>query len=156
MNTLLEDARLLEAGAAAEVRVLPALLDRPGAELLLAPAFFERRVDGVPADDHRGRCGGHRTREFRVVEDVAHDFHGQVALRRLAVAAGAPDVVVEAVLRARPRRVRGGSGRGGHFLGICCSGSLKGVLTSWSRYSETLELARCPEFGFELCAVRSG
>ena len=47
MNTLLEDARLLEAGAAAEVRVLPPFFDRPGAELLLAPAFFERRVDGV-------------------------------------------------------------------------------------------------------------
>ena len=55
MNTLLEDARLLEAGAAAEVRVLPPFLDRPGAELLLAPAFFARRVDGVTVDDHRGR-----------------------------------------------------------------------------------------------------
>ncbi|CAH0377542.1 unnamed protein product [Pelagomonas calceolata] len=98
MNTLLEDARLLEAGAAAEVRVLPALLDRPGAELLLA----------------------HRAREVREIKDVAHDLHGQVALRRLAVA-GAPNVVVEAVLRARPRRGRGGRGRGGHFLGVCGS-----------------------------------
>ena len=55
MNTLLEDARLLEAGAAAEVRVLPPFFNRPGAELLLAPAFFARRVDGVTVDDHRGR-----------------------------------------------------------------------------------------------------
>ena len=133
MNTLLEDARLLEAGAAAEVRVLPPFFDRPGAELLLA----------------------HRAREVRKIEDVAHDFHGQVALRRLAVA-GAANVVVEAVLRARPRRVRGGCGRGGHFLSVCGSWSLKGVLTSWSRYSETLELARCPEIELELCAVRSG
>ena len=67
MNTLLEDARLLEAGAAAEVRVLPAFLDRPGAELLLA----------------------HRTRKVREIKDVADDFHGQVALRRLLAVAGA-------------------------------------------------------------------
>ena len=74
MNTLLEDARLLEAGAAAEVRVLPAFLDRPGAELLLA----------------------YRAREVCVVEDVAHDFHGQITLRR--VGAGAPNVIVEGIL----------------------------------------------------------
>ena len=85
----------------------------------------ERRVDGVTVDDHRGRGGGHRTCKVRVVEDVAHDLHGQVALRRLAVAAGAANVVVEAVLRALPRRVRGGCGRGGHFLGVCGSGSRK-------------------------------
>ena len=53
--------------------MLPAFFDRPGAELLLA----------------------HRAREVRVVEDVAHDFHGQVALRRGG--AGAPDVVVEGI-----------------------------------------------------------
>ena len=110
MNTLLEDARLLEAGAAAEVRVLPPFFNGPGAELLLAPAFSERRVDGVTVDDHRGRGGGHRTRKVRVVEDVAHHLHGKITLRRLAVAgAGAPDVVVEGILwsltlRARRRR----------------------------------------------------
>ena len=94
MNTLLEDARLLEAGAAAEVRVLPPFFNRPGAELLLA----------------------HRAREVRKIKYVAHDFHGQVTLRRVAVASAA-DVVVEAVLRARPRCVWGGSGRSGHFSG---------------------------------------
>ena len=35
-------------------------------------------------------------------------------MRRIAVA-GAANVVVEAVLRALPRRVRGGCGRGEHF-----------------------------------------
>ena len=82
MNTLLEDARLLEAGAAAEVRVLPPFFDRPGAELLLA----------------------HRAREVRVVEDVAYDFHGQVALR--GVLAGAPDIVVEGIPGSRALRGR--------------------------------------------------
>ncbi len=79
-----------------------------------------RRVEGVTVDDHRGRGGGHRTREVRIIKYVAHDLHGQVTLRRLAVA-GAANVVVEAVLRALPRRVRGGCGRGGHFLGVCGS-----------------------------------
>ena len=134
MNTLLEDARLLEAGAAAEVRVLPPFFDRPGAELLLA----------------------HRAREVRKIKDVAHDLHGQVALRRLLAVAGAPNVVVEAVLRARPRRVRGGCGRGGHFLGVGGSWSLKHFGGALRRCSETLEQVRFLEFELELCAVRSG
>ena len=133
MNTLLEDARLLEAGAAAEVRVLPAFLDRPGAELLLA----------------------HRAREVRKIKDVAHDLHGQVALRRVAVAS-APDVVVEAVLRALPRRARGGLGRGGHFLGICGSWSLKLCGGALRRCFETLEHVRLLEFTLEGSEVRSG
>ena len=125
---------VLEAGAAAEARVLPAFLDRPGAELLLA----------------------HRAREVRVVEDVAHDLHGQVALRRLAVARAA-NVVVEAVLRARPRRVRGRMRPRWTFSGVFGSWSRKlEVLTTGRQCSETLEHARCPEFELELCAVRSG
>ena len=112
--------------------MLPAFFDRPGAELLLA----------------------HRAREVREIEDVAHDLHGQVALRR--VAAGAANVVVEAVLRARPRRVRGGCGRRGHNLGVCGSWSLKVCLDYSRRYSETLEHVRFLEVKLELCAVRSG
>ena len=112
--------------------MLPALLDRPGAELLLA----------------------HRAREVRVVEDVAHDFHGQVTLRR--VVAGASDIVVEAVLRARPRRVRGGCGRVGHFLGVFGSWFRIEVFTTQQRCSEKLEHVRFLDIKLELCAVRSG
>ena len=135
--------------------MLPAFFDRPGAELFLTPAFCERRVDGVTVDDHRGRGGGHRTRKVCVVEDVAHDFHGKVTLRWLAVA-GAPDVVVEAVLRARPRRGRGGCGSGGHFLSVFGSWSLKLCGGALRRCFETLEQVRFLEFELELCAVRSG
>ena len=98
--------------------MLPPFFDRPGAELLLAPAFAsvasmawrccERRVDGVTVD-YRGRGGGHRTGKVREVEDVAHHLHGQIALRRLSVAgraASAPDVVVEGILGSRALRAR--------------------------------------------------
>ena len=61
----------------------------------------------VTVDDHRGRCGGHRARKVREVENVAHHLHGKIALRRLAVAGtGAPDVVVERILGSRALRAR--------------------------------------------------
>ena len=58
---------------------------------------------------HADAARGHRACKVRVVEDVAHHLHGQIALRRLSVAgraASAPDVVVEGILGSRALRAR--------------------------------------------------